>query len=65
MHLPKQSRPVIRGATQDPIKAEVKGAIWNYPACQACINRCESRYSGNETQINACIDWCPCGYGPL
>jgi hypothetical protein len=34
MHLPKQSRPVMRGANHDPIKAGVKGSIISPFQCE-------------------------------
>jgi hypothetical protein len=44
MNLPKQSRPVMRDVSRDPIRARVEGAQhadpWRPDPLQDCLRRC-------------------------
>jgi hypothetical protein len=60
MHVPKQSRPVMRGVSHDPIEAEVKGSA---PVpFGVCVNRCAIQCGHlSGARLAACEEDCLSG----
>jgi hypothetical protein len=54
MNLPKQSRPVIRDVSREPIRARVEGAQPTVGDClRWCAANCRRNYAGCEMQCHA------------
>ena len=52
MNLPKQSRPVIREASRDPIRTRVEGAQ------TYCERECAKVSSPGSAKFNSCVMLC-------
>lgn len=57
MNLARQSPPVIRGASREPINPLVEGANWTGDCLRWCAANCERNYVG-------CEMLCHAGQGP-
>jgi hypothetical protein len=67
MNLPKQSRPVIRDVTGDPIRARVEGAqrdppVPQLPGLGRCLELCRTRFPPGHGQ-DFCIENCWAVFG--
>ena len=63
MNLPKQSRPITRDVTRDPIRARVEGAQGDPPVPQLpdlgrCLELCRTRFPPGKPGQNFCIENC-------
>jgi hypothetical protein len=53
MNLPKQSRPVIRGVSQDPTRALVERSQGVMACLNWCANNCQRNFAGCEMLCHA------------